>query len=77
MNSLLLGTGRQAKRLIDAIDNTESKIVAINSRDTEHGQRFIEANEVSKDIVVFDDLEKALSLEPVEAVVIGVCRRYV
>lgn len=66
----LFGTGRQATRLIDALQNNNAELVVLYSRNKERGQAFLKESKFSH-AYVSDSIEEVLNNQDIEAVVIA------
>jgi len=67
----LLGTGRQANRLVDAIEAAGSKVMALYSRNIKDGERFAKDKNLSADLIISDDLDSILAHKDCDAAVIS------
>ncbi len=71
MNCALLGTGKQAVRLVQAIRETGCRIVSLYSRDIERGKRFVSEHKLPEDTFITDQRNQAIAYEGVDAVVVS------
>lgn len=70
LNCALLGTGRQAKRLVNAIQNNEAVVASLYSREEKTGRDFLEYTMFPK-ALIYNDIEKAVNNTNVNSVVIA------
>ncbi|MBY0379703.1 MAG: Gfo/Idh/MocA family oxidoreductase, partial [Burkholderiales bacterium] len=70
LNCALLGTGRQAKRLVNAISHNQSQIISLYSRKKEIGKKFLKETKF-ENAFVSSDLTSITSNSKLDIVVIA------